>query len=115
MIMRPIDVLNNIKGHDYDISSYSLSRAEADVCIRALQDGWIPVEDRLPEVNEEGCSDYILLSFDNFNVPAVGRYEEDEDGDGNFFQGDEDRSCLSYGLFVNAWQPLVKRYEGEIK
>ena len=74
---------------------------------------WIPVDERLPEiVTEDGSSDYILLSFDNYNLPAIGRYEEDEDGGGNFFQGDEDRSCLSYGLFVNAWQPLVKRYEG---
>lgn len=23
---------------------------------------------------------YILLSFDNFTVPQIGRYEEDEDG-----------------------------------
>ena len=109
--MRRIDVLNNIKGHDYDISGYSLSKAEADVCIRALQDGWIPVEDHLPEVNEEGCSDYILLSFDNYGVPAIGRYEFDEENGGAFYEGDEERSCLSYGLFVNAWQPLVKRYD----
>ena len=106
MIMRPIDVLNNIKGHDYDISGYSLSRAEADVCIRALQDGWIPVEEGLPEVNEEGCSDYILLSFDNAPQPDIGRYEFDEENGGTFYPGDNDRSCSSYGLFVNAWMPL---------
>ena len=75
---------------------------------------WIPVEDRLPEiVTEDGSSDYILLSFDNFNLPAIGRYEEDEDGDGNFFKGDEDRSCLSYGLIVNAWAELPKPYMEE--
>lgn len=76
---------------------------------------WIPVEERLPEiVPEYGSSDYILLSFDNFNLPAIGRYEEDEDGDGNFFEGDEDRSCLSYGLFVNAWMPMIKPYREEV-
>jgi len=75
---------------------------------------WIPVEERLPEiVTEDGSSDYILLSFDNFNLPAIGRYEEDEDGDGNFFEGDEDRSCLSYGLIVNAWMPMIKPYRKE--
>ena len=111
--MRRIDVLNNIKGHDYDISGYALSKAEADVCIRALQDGWIPVEERLPEiVTEDGCSDYILLSYDNASLPDIGRYEFDEENSGAFYPGDEDRSCSSYGLFVNAWQPLVKRYEG---
>jgi hypothetical protein len=75
---------------------------------------WIPVEDRLPEiVTEDGSSDYILLSFDNYNLPAIGRYEEDEDGDGNFFEGDEDRSCSSYGFFVNAWMPLPERWKEE--
>lgn len=77
---------------------------------------WIPVEERLPEiVTEDGSSDYILLSFDNYNLPAIGRYEEDEDGDGNFFEGDEDRSCLSYGLIVNAWMPMIKPYREEGK
>ena len=77
---------------------------------------WIPVEERLPEiVTEDGSSDYILLSFDNYNLPAIGRYEEDEDGDGNFFEGDEDRSCLSYGLIVNAWMPMIKPYREEEK
>ena len=75
---------------------------------------WIPVEKRLPEiVTEDGSSDYILLSFDNYSLPAIGRYEEDEDGDGNFFEGDEDRSCLSYGLIVNAWMPMIKPYREE--
>lgn len=75
---------------------------------------WVPVDERLPEiVTEDGSSDYILLSFDNFNLPAIGRYEEDEDGDGNFFEGDDDRSCLSYGLIVNAWAPMIKPYREE--
>ena len=75
---------------------------------------WIPVDERLPEiVTEDGSSDYILLSFDNYNLPAIGRYEEDEDGDGNFFEGDDDRSCLSYGLIVNAWMPMLKPYREE--
>ena len=75
---------------------------------------WIPVKERLPEiVTEDGSSDYILLSFDNYSLPAIGRYEEDEDGNGSFFEGDEDRSCLSYGLIVNAWMPMLKPYREE--
>lgn len=34
--------------------------------------GWNPVEERLPSDNR-----YILLSFSNFSLPAVGRYEDD--------------------------------------
>lgn len=65
---------------------------------------WIPVEERLPE----GKS-YILLSFVNFSLPLVGRYEQDEDG-GAFYIGDEDITCVSQGVFVNAWLPLPEPY-----
>lgn len=68
---------------------------------------WIPVEERLPETD-----DYILLSFDNFSLPDIGRYETDEDG-GAFYPGDDDKSYASYGLFVNAWQPLPAPYREE--
>lgn len=69
--------------------------------------GWIPVEQRLPETDE-----YILVSFDNFSVPDIGRYEVDEDG-GAFYPGDEDQSYVQYRLFVNAWQPLPEPYQTE--
>lgn len=36
---------------------------------------WIPAEERLPD-----GKDYILLSFENFSIPLVGRYEEDAEG-----------------------------------
>ena len=69
--------------------------------------GWIPVAERLPDTD-----DYILLSFENFTIPDIGRYEEDENG-GAFYIGDDDASCSSYGLFVNAWQKLQERYNPE--
>lgn len=69
---------------------------------------WIPA-DEPPEDDR-----YILLSFANSSVPAmVGRYEEDEDGCGNYYVGNDDDSCLSYNLIVNAWMELPKRYRGE--
>lgn len=70
---------------------------------------WIPVEERLPDPD-----DNILMSFENFNIPLVGHYEEDGDG-GAFYVGDDLESCASAGLFVNAWIPLPKphRPEGE--
>lgn len=45
---------------------------------------WIPVEERLPEEDK-----YILLTFANFTLPAIGKYEENNDGSGNFYLGDE--------------------------
>ncbi len=67
--------------------------------------GWIPCSERLPEDNS-----YIMLSFENFNVPVIGRYEEDENG-GAFYAGDEDETLVSQYMFVNAWQPLPEPYQ----
>ena len=68
---------------------------------------WIPVEERPPEGR-----DYILLSFENFSIPLVGRYEEDAEG-GAFYVGDDEDSCASQGLYVNAWKPLPEPYRAE--
>ena len=67
---------------------------------------WNPIEEKLPPDDS-----YILLSFSNFSIPIVGRYEEDEDGGGNFFAGDEDEPLISQDMYVNAWMPLPKPYE----
>ena len=69
---------------------------------------WIPCSERLPEEDK-----YILLSFANFILPAIGRYQENNDGSGNFYLGDEDKTLLSYGLIVNAWMPLPEPYKEE--
>ena len=66
---------------------------------------WIPVAERFPEDDK-----YILLSFSNFTIPMIGRYEEDEDG-GAFYLGDEDETCVSQDLFVNAWMLLPEPYK----
>ncbi len=67
--------------------------------------GWIAISDRFPENDK-----YILLSFDNFSVPMIGRYESYESG-GAFYIGDEDITCSKQDLFVNAWQPLPEPYQ----
>ena len=74
---------------------------------------WIPIEDRYPDVDEYGCSKYILISFANYSLPVVGRYQVDDESGGNFYEGDDDKSLLSYGLFVNAWMDLPKNYDCE--
>ena len=78
-------------------------------CRAYKRNGWIPVKERLPETD-----DYILLSFSNFSLPMVGRYEEDSDG-GAFYLGDcdEEDTCISQDLFVNAWMPLPEPYREE--
>ena len=86
------------------ISRYNPNPKHREVCTQAKQ-FWIPITERLPETD-----DYILISFENFNVPQVGRYEADEDGGGEFYPGDEDFTYKSIDLYVNAWMPLPEPY-----
>ncbi len=83
--------------------------AAKEIIRKHMNDGWIPVEERLPEDNK-----YILLSFENFSLPEIGRYEAKEDG-GAFYLGecDEGDTCISQDLYVNAWQPLPEPYRPE--
>lgn len=72
------------------------------------KDGWIVINEDDPETFPK-TNDYILLSFSNFTIPAVGRFE-----DGTFYAGDDLEPCVKFCVFVNAWQPLPKPYrEGE--
>lgn len=64
---------------------------------------WIPIEEKLPENDN-----YILLSFSNYSLPEVGRYE-----DGAFYAGDDEDPLIKYNIIVNAWMPLPKCYEWE--
>ena len=71
---------------------------------------WIPVTERLPESGK-----YVLMSFENFTLPAIGQYEVNDEGDGAWYLGDNDEgdTCCSVGLFVNAWMPLPEPYREE--
>ena len=77
---------------------------------------WTPAKEDLPEVeltfNDDGSSvsDYILLSFANFSLPAVGRYQVDADGNGAFYIGDDEEPCSKHNLFVNAWMEIIPPY-----
>lgn len=72
------------------------------------KDGWIPIEESVPETGK-----YIMVSFENFTLPDIARYETDEQGNGAFYPGDEDKPYIEYGLVVNAWMPLPKPYREE--
>ena len=90
--MQMIDILEA----NADIQKMIKQHTEKDI--------WFPAED--PPSDDR----YVLMSFENFSIPLVGRYVEDEEGGGFFAEGDEFESCLSQGLFVNAWMELPKPY-----
>lgn len=86
------------------------ARAKAEQLLRqrnSLKSGWIPVTERLPEND-----DYVLMSFENFSLPLVGRYVGDEELGGAWYFEDYFGKdiCLANDLFVNAWMPLPKPY-----
>ena len=90
-------------GYGKGLEAYQQGKLLVTEIIRKhMNNGWISVSERFPETD-----DYILLSFSNFSLPMVGRYEEDSDG-GAFYLGDcdEEDTCISQDLFVNAWMPL---------
>lgn len=91
-----------LPGSALDIVNTLLNDLEQD----EKENGWIPIDERLPETD-----DYILVSFSNSTLLDIGRYEADKDGGGAFFPGDEERSYVSFGLFVNAWMPLPEPYK----
>ena len=74
---------------------------------------WILICDRLPEVDEDGYSDHILVSFENATEPEIGQYRTEANGDGSFYIGDMLETFLQYGFFVNAWMPLPECYRTE--
>ena len=63
------------------------------------------MEERLPDPDE-----YVLVSFENFSLPMIGRYTVDDDDSGTFRIGDDDDSFAQHDLFVNAWMPLPEPY-----
>ena len=103
--------LFNIYDDTYDVIIHCESEEEQNSVTETLKkvaNPWIPIAERLPETD-----DYILISFENFNVPQVGRYEAVEDGGGEFYPGDEDFTYKSIDLYVNAWMPLPQPWKGE--
>lgn len=71
---------------------------------RTTTGGWIDINDDTPPKDE-----YVLLSFDNYSMADIGRYEENDEG-GAFYPGDEETSYVSFGIIVNAWRPLPEPY-----
>lgn len=89
-----------------------------DAAVSALEqkerNRWRPVFDgdgEMPEVNEDGYSDYILVNFSN--VPEmfdIAQYRVNESGEGAFYSGDDEDPYTKIGVFVSAWRPLPEPY-----
>lgn len=93
----------------YDIIIHCTSAEEQQQVMDKLNERiWIPAEEELPSDDR-----FVLMSFSNFTLPMIGRYEQQEDGGGNWYIGDCDEgdTCLANVLFVNAWMELPKAYE----
>ena len=93
-----------------DFKKSQTYRAIAELQEEREKHRWIPVTEKLPELET-----YILVSFDNFTLPDVATYRVDDDGSGAFYPGDEDYTYLSVGFYVNAWMPLPKPYRAEME
>lgn len=83
-----------------------LEQLQSDLEQDEKENGWIPVDERLPDPDE-----HILVSFFNFSLPMIGRYTVDDDDGGTFRVGDEDASFVKHDLYVNAWMPLPDPYK----
>lgn len=95
----------------WDIIIHCTSEEEQKNVIKKINGTrWIPVEERLPENDN-----FVLMSFENFTLPMIGRYEQQEDGSGAWYLGDcdEEDTCIANNLFVNAWMPLPEQYKEE--
>jgi len=92
-------------------------KAAIEALEKQEQDRWRPVFDgdgEMPEVNEDGYSDYILVNFSN--VPEtfdIAQYRVNESGEGAFYSGDDEDPYTKIGIFVSAWRPLPEPYKAE--
>ena len=103
------DGLLDIYDDTYDVIIHCESEEEQNKIVEKLKKAvnpWIPITERLPETDE-----YILISFSNYTLPDIGRYEIDAEGNGTFYPGDEAMSYASMGIFVNAWMPLPQPWK----
>lgn len=90
----------------FKIGAASIATEIKQIICEHMNDNWIAVEEKLPENN-----DYILLSFDNYKIPMIGRYEDRREG-GAFYLGDctGNDTCVAQDLYVAAWRPLPEPY-----
>ena len=67
---------------------------------------WIPCSERLPDLNENGVSDMVLLCWSDGQM-TVGAYQG-----GRTFVGQAWPTARDCRVTVTAWQPLPKPWKG---
>lgn len=71
---------------------------------------WIPVDERLPELNDDGASDIVLLCWSDGQI-AVGTYAGDRT-----FIGQDWPEATDASVKVVAWMPIPEPYDdGSLK
>lgn len=73
---------------------------------------WIPCSERMPETDEDGYSDKLLVCFSNFTGHEICEYRI-IDGIGKWYFGDSDDCPDDIGVKVIAWMHLPEPYKGE--
>lgn len=71
---------------------------------------WILCAEKMPDIDEDGYSDKVLVCFDKHNLIDICEYRADRRGCGKWYVGDLDDSPEDIGLEVVAWMPLPKPY-----
>ena len=70
------------------------------------QGNWIPCSERLPDLNENGVSDMVLLCWSDGQM-TVGAYQG-----GRTFVGQAWPTARDCRVTVTAWQPLPTPWKG---
>ena len=79
---------------------------EADKSDADRPQEWIPCSERLPDLNENGVSDMVLLCWSDGQM-TVGAYQGDRT-----FVGQAWPTARDCRVTVTAWQPLPKPWKG---
>ena len=70
---------------------------------------WIPVTERMPELDEAGYSEKVLVCCRNTSIIDIAEYRM-VDGIGDWYIGDLEDKFTDFGCPVLAWMPLPERY-----
>ena len=73
---------------------------------------WIPVRTGMPDIDEDGYSDKVLVCFDKTSWIEICEFRVN-DGIGRWYVGDMEDSPEDVGLQVVAWMPLPERWKEE--
>ena len=52
---------------------------------------------------------YILLTFENFDMPLIGRCEGNEEEGYIFYEGNDSTPLVLHDLYVSHWMPLPEK------